>query len=293
MTIPVPKHYWKLDMTSGTVAAEPYGGARIALDRASWVPGRQGQAIRFHPKNGARLATTNVRDLPAPWTIAAWVMREEDSEAATLVSSHNQMIRLEQWPSLHHVGLTHAGVFDATFDRAIPLHQWVHLALVGTAAGVTLYVNGKRQGEVGAPTVLGLRWLGSFGGWTDFASVIIDELTIFDQVLTDDQVNELANQNTKLPAPDTIFPLEGAWSCTWNGTKHWTFGLKVSGHTLTIDYGDYSPGKIMSGAILSPAKICNLNPSGPADYGLLSGNPDTIYWTSHDGTPLMVWTRAQ
>jgi len=293
MTIPKPKHYWNFDKTSDTVAVEPYGGARIALDRASWVPGRVGQAIRLNPKNGARLVTTNVRDMPPPFTIAAWVMREEDSEVATLFSSNKHIIRLEQWPDLHHVGLTHAGVLDASFGHTVPLHQWVHLALVGTAAGTTLYVNGERQGDVGMPTVLALRWLGSLGGFTEFTSVILDDLTIFDQALTDDQVEELAKQSTELPPPATIIPLEGAWHCTWNGTKHWTFGIKVSGHTLTIDYSDYWPGKIMSGAILSPDHICNLNPSGPADQGSLSANPDTIQWASHDGTALMVWTRAR
>ncbi|WP_437541976.1 LamG-like jellyroll fold domain-containing protein [Sorangium sp. So ce367] len=292
MTIPAPKHYWNFDKTSGTVAAEPYSGARIALDRASWVPGRLGQAIRFNPKNGARLATTNVREAPPPWTIAAWVMREEDSEVATLFSSNKHIIRLEQWPNQRQVGLTQAGAFDATFGQSAPLHQWVHLTVVATATETTLYVNGKRQGSVAAPANLGLRWLGSSGGWTEYASVIIDDLAIFDQALTDAQVDELANQNLKLPPPSTIIPLEGAWRCTWNGTKQWTFGIKVSGHTLTIDYSDYWPGKILSGAILSPERICSLNPSSPADYGGLSADPDTIHWTSHDGTPTMVWTRA-
>ncbi len=299
MTIPAPKHYWNFDNTSGTVAADPFGGARIALDRPSWVPGRLGHAIRFNPKNGVRLATTNVRDMPPPWTIAAWVMREEDSEAATLLSSHKHMIRLEQWPNLHQVGITHAGSFDASFEHTVPLHQWVHLTLVGTASGTTLYVNGKRQGEVGAPTPLGLRWLGSFGGWTEHASMILDELKILGEALPDEQVEELAKQTTELrpPASSTVIPVEGLWRSTVPGShssRAWNVAVRVEqGHLLTIDESDYAPGKVLSGAILGPDRIAILGPVGPADHGTLSANPDTIRWTSHDGTPLMVWTRAE
>jgi hypothetical protein len=200
MTLPTPKYYWNFNETSGTTAVDSVGGAVIALDRASWVPGKEGNAIRFNRNDGAKLATTSLSEIPPPWTIAFWVMREEDCDGAAIFSSSHYGLKLEQWENTHQVGFTKYTInnitgYDPSFDYTAPLKQWVHLALVmGTDNKLRRYVNGMGSDvrEVQEPINLGLRWLGSTHGYTEFASAIFDEIQVFDQALTDEQVGELA-----------------------------------------------------------------------------------------------------
>jgi len=192
MTLPAPKHYWNFNETGGTVAADAAGGAMMALDRPSWVPGRVGNAVRFNPSDGVRLATTTLPEMPPPWTAAFWVKREADSQGASLWSSNKHALKLEQWGNTHQVGLTAFGQFDASFDGTAPLNEWAHLAVVGTATETKLYLNGSPHGTLAKSVELGLRWLGSTQGYQEFASAILDEVKVFDQALTDAQVAELA-----------------------------------------------------------------------------------------------------
>src|SRR5687768_10640910 len=144
MTLPAPKHCWSFDEGSGTIARDSAGGATIQLDRASWAPGRYGNAIRFNPKDGARSAMTRLAERPPPWTIAFWVKREADSESASLFSSPARALKLEQWMNTHQVGFTKfappgkPGV-DVAFHYTALLHEWAHLVLVGTDTRATLY----------------------------------------------------------------------------------------------------------------------------------------------------------
>lgn len=197
MTLPAPKHHWSFDEGSGTTARDSAGGATIQLDRASWVPGRYGSAIRVNPRDGARSVMTRLAERPPPWTIAIWVKREADSESASLLSSPSHALRLEQCGNTHQVGLTKFSPpgkpgFDIAFPYTAPLHEWAHLVLVGTSTRATLYTNGVRQGSVDESIDLGIQWIGSTWGWHEVSSALIDEVKVFDQALTDAQVAELA-----------------------------------------------------------------------------------------------------
>jgi hypothetical protein len=191
VTLPAPKIDWKLKDISGTTARDSVGGAALEFDRESFVPGRSGKALRFNPKDGARLVTTTFPEMPPPWTAALWVKREEDSESATLFSSTKFAFKLEQWPHTHALGFTLLGHSDESFGITARVNEWVHVALVGTAAQTTLYVNGERKGTLATAVNLKMQWLGSTLGRSDFASMLLDEIKIFDRALTSDQVREV------------------------------------------------------------------------------------------------------
>jgi len=209
MTLPSPKYYWNFNERSGATAMASVGDATIVTDRESFVPGRRGNGLRFNPKDGVRLATTTLPALPPPWTAAFWVKREADSEAASLFSSLEYAVKLEQWPNTHRLGLTEFGHADASFNCTAPLGEWVHLALVGTGAGTRLYINGALQGSVARAINLGLKWLGSTGGYVEHASMILDEIKIFDEALTDAQVAELLSQMSEPVEHLVVFE----WTC--------------------------------------------------------------------------------
>jgi len=228
MSLPKPKHTWNFNEISGRTAADPVGGATIAVDSESFVAGKVGNALRFNPKDGARLATTTLPELPPPWTAAFWVKREADSDGATLFSSSEYALKLEQWENTHEVGFTQFGQGDKAFGYRAPIGEWVHLALVGTAAETRLYVNGRRQATLPSPVKLGLRWLGSSGGYVEVASMILDEVKIFDEALTDAQVPELLNEAAKIEIS------EGGAPVGPNGVDWGTIPLDGKGTTKTI-----------------------------------------------------------
>ena len=149
MTLPAPKYFWSFNETGGTVATDSAGGAKIVVDRDSFVPAMRGNGLRFNPLDGARLATTTLPKLPPPWTAVFWVKREGDSQGASLFSSIECALKLEQWNNTHKLGFTYFTHFDACFSYTAPVGEWVHLALVGTNAEIRLYAGGEPNSQAG------------------------------------------------------------------------------------------------------------------------------------------------
>jgi len=199
MTLPTPKQYWTFDETSGTTATDSVSGAKITIDRESWRAGKFGNALRFNPKDGAKEVTANLPDLPPPWTVSLWVNWEEKAEnGSTLLSGSKSALKLEQWDNGHVLGLTQYSYGqpgyggDHTFGGASArLGEWVHLTFVGTAAETKLYIDGKPVTPPSKPIPLGLYYIGSSHGTEERASMLLDELKVFDEALTDSQVAEL------------------------------------------------------------------------------------------------------
>jgi len=210
MTIPVPKHYWKFDEASGTIARDSVGGATISLDRASWVAGRSGSAVRFDFDDGVRLATTNLPEMPAPWTATFWVYRWSDSGSTSLFSSLDHALKLQQWETPEQVGITTFGYKDWSFGVELPLGEWTHLALVGTGTETKLYLNGVLKGTLPVSIPLGLYWLGSTQGYEEFAKALLDEVKVWDVALTDEQVGGLANLDLDLTTGKAAWRLVSA-----------------------------------------------------------------------------------
>ncbi|WP_438025733.1 LamG domain-containing protein [Sorangium sp. So ce233] len=283
MTVPTPKHYWKFDESSGTTARDSVGDATISLDRASWVVGRSGNAIRFDPDDGVKLATTDLPEMPAPWTAAFWVYRWAASGSAALFSSNNDALKLQQWKTPEEVGITIFGDKDYSFGVVVPLTEWTHVTLVGASTETRLYLNGVLKGTLPVPIKLGLYWLGSTQGYEEFAKALFDEVEVWDVALTDDQVGEVANGGTqpvKPPQPITpIIPLDGVWysqNLVYPGT---IITVTVSGNN--VDGTIHASGAHQRATIVSPTEL------NGAMSATLSANPDTITW--HDPVKGRIW----
>jgi hypothetical protein len=198
MTVPTPIHYWKCNENGGTVARDSLGGAHLTLNRGDcWVAGKVGYAIRFDPEDGVTQASTILNTIPEPWTVACWVQRTANSVGAALFSSKNYAVKLEQYNDTHQVGVTFCGTLpDHEFEYSTPIGQWVYLVLVATNRNqINLYVDGaiKATMTTSQPFELGLTWFGSKWESFDFASMLLEEVKVWDVALTDKQVKELGN----------------------------------------------------------------------------------------------------
>jgi choice-of-anchor C domain-containing protein len=304
MSVPDPIVYWIFDNTSGNTVTDTRFGCVITLDRVSWAPGRGGRrAIRFNRNDGAKLATIALSgdplSIPPHSTITFWVMREEDCDGAALFSARvvPYGLKLEQWENTHQVGFTKYSVdddigYDKSLGCTVPLKEWTHVALVVTKNSVKVYVNGKGQ-ELELTeqlSVFFLEWLGSTQGYVEIASAIFDEMRIFDVVLTDEQVGELANESPwmlsanmlkngsfeegDLPAGkgyitvgvDGPSPITG-WTVARGTVDYYGTGWKAVNGSRSIDLNGDNPGAIQQTFATVPGTVYTVEFS-------MAGNPD-------------------
>ena len=317
-TVPTPTHYWKFDETTGTIAKDSTGGADITLDRNDcWVPGKFGNAVRFDPNGGVKSATAfqaETEEIPQPWTAALWVQRGDAGKPASLFASKHYALRLQQEGALDKAGFTFFGQYDTAFDFGVPLGQWTHLTMVGTATETKLYLNGEPVATLAKSINLGLHWLGSSDGFEDVAVALLDEVKVWNVALTDDQVKVVSNENPDPPAtkpppppppppawpPKLIFPLQGRWLMVPDpsmGPDHYYYDVRDTGDgyfTATgtnIRTGTNYGCPDVTGSYVS----ANMIKGDTWDGHLFAGNPDTIKWvfgTWSLDRPFAVWTRV-
>jgi hexosaminidase len=161
------------------------------------VAGRSGNALQFNTSvDSGTFATIADGDNPASWTVAAWVKRTANDGVGDLISNHFAAIRVEQYGTSQHVGVTQFGVADYSFSYSVPLNTWTHLAIVsdGTAGTTTLYANGVSQGSIAHVVDFPVATIGGKHG-SVYAGQL-DQLTIYNQALTSTQVGNDYNGTT-------------------------------------------------------------------------------------------------
>lgn len=189
---------WSLDEGEGTSINDTTGAYPGTLHGgATWTDGKIGKALRF---DGTGYIDLGISDLKGNWTAGMWVNRSANSSTNTVLLSGTQgEIKLEQWKSTTKVGITEFGVEDYTFDYTAPIGEWVHLAFVCDGAGTDLYVNGEYKdhldvaikgpaARVGANNKEGLSDTGFLYG-------SLDEVKIFNEALSAEEVKEMASQD--------------------------------------------------------------------------------------------------
>lgn len=173
----------------GTINGTPTNGF-------SYTPGLRGLAYHF---DGATSYITNVgaTDIPVPWTASVWVNRENaPGTAACLFQNGTNAIKLEQYNGTRNVGISTLGVVDSVFSPAysVPTNIWTHLVFVGTASGVTLYVNGVSTSSatnvIPFPrATIGANWIvNGTHRYVDYLKGSVDEVMTFSRALTSTEI---------------------------------------------------------------------------------------------------------
>ncbi len=161
-------------------------GTSYIINNPTRIPdGVRGSAFRFdNSRDGVGFGGL---DVAPPWTAAVWVRRNQVIDDGPLLNSTAGSLKLDQFQT-GRVGITEYGVADHSFDYTAPLGEWVHLAFVATAAGTTLYVNGRQQDTVDAVIDLPMH---SIGANRRMARADLDELVSYDEALSPAQVAAL------------------------------------------------------------------------------------------------------
>lgn len=128
---------------SGSQVADSKNQLNGTLNGPAWSEGKQNGGLTFDGTDDH--VVLGASDLTGDWTAAVWVKRLSDKNSSALLSSVNGALKIEQWGlGNSNVGFTKFGVADYTFDYAVPLNTWTHLAFVKTDEGIALYADGER-----------------------------------------------------------------------------------------------------------------------------------------------------
>ena len=202
---------WKFDEGSGISLWDSWCNNNVMLSGlvssgadATWTTDRKGQAGKALYLDGKTAGVTIGKpDLAGNWSAAMWVLRKPSTYTTVpLLSSKDYAIKLEQWPSTGKVGVSWQDRNNFAFDYSVPFNTWTHLTFVGTTAGVSLYVNGKPLQWSDS-----VKWMScpmdslgyrkdylSKGNNVDYMTGGIDDVKIFDRVLTDAEILDIYNQ---------------------------------------------------------------------------------------------------
>jgi len=235
--------YWRLDEGSGTMVSDSSGNGHdgtIEGDPA-WVAGMYGQALDF---DGAADyidiglgAGDYFSTLNSGLTVAAWINRASTGTYDIAFGAGRNPVGTAAgddnngWKfgidSADVIKFTTLGILDYTSTVGVPVGEWSHIAATFNEDGTELkiYLNGEYQetisGNGPAAPATGLYAIGFGGTWElEFFDGMIDEVRVYDQVLTDPEVAKLAAR-VKASKPD---PEDGSLHSDIWANLTWTPG---------------------------------------------------------------------
>jgi len=218
--VTLPVGHWKLDETSGTLAADSSGDGRTAAvtGGTSWVSGRIDGAARFNGTDAAAGTTGPVLRTDLSFTVAAWVRFNGSTEWRNYTAVSQDAVTnsgfllgyvggSDRWamsmPSADSGAETYV-MAAATTPPA--LSAWTHLVGVydKTAGQLRLYVDGVNVATVAKPAAWNAggalqvgraKWHGWLGDWWRGD---IDDVRVHQGVLPDVTIADLARPPAKL-----------------------------------------------------------------------------------------------
>ncbi len=181
-------HHWPADGNAFDAIGDLHGQTDVG---PGYDTGVAGKCFRF--AIGSRAVDQlqlGGAPLPPPWTIAAWIRREDSPDAsAALFADAATAIKLEQYGTDQRVGFTQFGVTDYFFDATVTAGTWVHVALTANENGTTLYLDGEPRGTLPNVVNLPLAYLG--GPADDRLKGQVDELMVFNRDLSAAEIRDV------------------------------------------------------------------------------------------------------
>ena len=164
--------YYRFDETSGLTASDSArGAAGLGTlggfgSNGAWEAGKSGNALRFNGSSTYVRAPLAIDDTTQTFTMAAWVKASSRSSWGTIVKNWGDNLG-----GAFHFGLDgssglvsnyvgwHIGTTPVMSPSALPLNEWVHVAVTfnGAAGGgrQRLFINGTKVDEEVIPGTAG------------------------------------------------------------------------------------------------------------------------------------------
>lgn len=237
--------YWKFDEGAGTSALDSSGNnnAGTLVNGPVWTGGKKGNALSFdglddyvNAGSGATL------DNLSAMTIAAWInpaSMGENGRGRIVAKSSGSNLPSIGWSFYvtsevpngikFAVDHTSAHLEHASAANAITLNQWQHVAVTWDGsrsyANAHIYVNGKEVAYAISDNAVGTRasdaaqnlFIGNNPALTRSFKGVIDDVQIYNRVLTPEEIAALAGGTT--PPPSDTTPPTVALTAPANGAS--------------------------------------------------------------------------
>ncbi|WP_329276504.1 LamG domain-containing protein [Streptomyces sp. NBC_01451] len=243
---------------------------RGELDYSLWLNGDPNDAVR---QSGYAATSEAVVDARFSFTVSAWANLSDASASRTVISqtgSDNSNFTLyyssgvQRWVFLWSWYENGVRKYDSVNASAtgVPLNAWVHVAgsYDAESRSIRLYVNGQPQGSpvflpstskatvAGGALQVGRVAFTSGGTYQNYMSGRVDEMTVWQRLLTDEDVateahllDENGDAYTELVAdwnPDGAVPGTGPLADTFSGYKRslrLSNGASLDGKAIVLD----------------------------------------------------------
>ncbi len=200
--------WWKLDESSGTLAADSsgYGHNGTLLNGPTWTTGPVVGALNFDGTNDqVTIADSTALRISGDITIAFWTKKNAEATlSSSLVGKGNTSVRnYEIWEDagtgkrLLFQQLTAGGQgINLWTTTTLEVGTWYHVAAVVRGTNAYFYINGALDNSgtrsISAPTTTDPVTFG-YSGWNDRYPGVLDEVRIYNRALAADEVAGLAN----------------------------------------------------------------------------------------------------
>jgi concanavalin A-like lectin/glucanase superfamily protein/Big-like domain-containing protein/glucose/sorbosone dehydrogenase/Calx-beta domain-containing protein len=203
---------------AGTTIADLSGrGNTGSLSGPTWVDGRFGKALSFDGINDlVTVNDSNSLDLTGAMTLEAWVrpvtlggwrtllFKERPGNLAYAIYANTDTAK----PSAE---ITTTSSSDARGLSQLPLNAWSHVAVTYDGSALKLYVNGSQVSSKAASGSIfvsaGPLRIGGNAIWGEYVNALIDEVRIYNRVLSPGEIQADMNAPVGTPPPDTTPPV--------------------------------------------------------------------------------------
>ena len=208
--LPKPVLHLACDELKGNTTPTESSGMTATVEGAALVPGKIGKAFDFAGENSKIAIGPKLKSLlDDRYTISAWVLPHSARAYGVIFNANVPMgVGLRVWRNNVDFNAGKAFHLITSEDGTVPNEEWTHIAATCDGAVAKLYINGKSVGEKEVQTPLSFADTAEMGQTTEafredptdvgvskpsqFFQGSIDDLRVYNVVLTDEQIADLA-----------------------------------------------------------------------------------------------------
>jgi hypothetical protein len=199
--------HWRLDETEGSIAADSADDHDGIVHNATWTEGMIGGALDLNGFNSYVDCGDSELLGPEYMTLAMWIQPRHMGGARYIVSrAHMTSEAMDYAIKWHYSGQIEFGLAQDQGDPVsiissteIPLDVWSHVAVMCDGEQMFIYINGEIDSStvyLSRPVYLEHRFIiGSLRGEIRFYNGKIDEVRLYNHVLPEEQIAELAGRS--------------------------------------------------------------------------------------------------
>jgi hypothetical protein len=219
---------WLLDDSKGDTAKDSSGNGNDGkfMGDPKWVEGKFGEALSLDGVDDYVDTELNTDDLSSPITISFWMNAAEIKKSPLVSGYNNANPNANRWDmQLNRDGagkirwVEHEGRDGAISATVIQADTWYHVAVIHDLPNSEshILVNGELEATALVEQDLNTgRVLQIADGDGDCYGGIIDEVALFNVVLTEDDIKNIMTKG--LEGTSAVFP-SGKLSTTWGELK--------------------------------------------------------------------------